>query len=170
MQPPHDGQHPSSLAPSIGSSEHGPRDGCAPMQRILYAEDDPDNYTLVKRVLERAGGYEVRRACHTDQALALAKSWRPELILIDLDLPECGGVGLARLLHAEASTATIPLVAISAMVGSDEPERALRAGCGAFIAKPFAIEALEQTVAEQLQVHSPSSRTKRSDRAERNPG
>jgi len=114
--------------------------------RILYVEDNAANLALVRKVLEHGGRYEVVGAATGEEGLDLATARPPALILLDLDLPGIDGFELARRLRATATTAAIPLVAISASVMKHEREQAIAAGCLRFIEKPFDIGELRAVV------------------------
>ncbi|HWB78649.1 MAG TPA: response regulator [Nannocystaceae bacterium] len=118
--------------------------------RILYVEDNAANLALVRKVLEHGGRYEVVGAATGEEGLDVATARPPALILLDLDLPGIDGFELARRLRAGASTAAIPLVAISASVMKHEREQAIAAGCVRFIEKPFDIGELRAVVEHAL--------------------
>jgi two-component system, cell cycle response regulator DivK len=118
--------------------------------RILYVEDNAANLALVRKVLEHGGRYEVVGAATGEEGLELAAARPPALILLDLDLPGIDGFELARRLRAGATTAAIPLVAISASVMKHEREQAIAAGCARFVEKPFDIAELRAVVEHAL--------------------
>src|SRR5581483_10628829 len=96
--------------------------------RILIVEDNPANQLLAVAVLER-DGFEVRIAESGPDALRAIGESRPDLVLMDIQLPEMDGLSLTRILKADPATATIPVVAMSA--------QAMASGCAGFIAKPI---------------------------------
>src|SRR5437762_2093353 len=111
------------------------------MKRILIVEDNELNRDVLSRRL--AGrGYEVVVAEDGRQGLALAESDRPDLILLDLGLPEIDGWECVRRLRANARTSHIPVVALTAHAMSGDRERALEAGCDEFDTKPIDFAAL----------------------------
>ncbi|GAB4492595.1 MAG: response regulator [Anaerolineales bacterium] len=106
------------------------------MAKILLVEDLPDNAELARRALTSAG-HEFFHAPDAESGLQMAQSLQPELILLDLGLPDYDGQTLAGWLRADPLTAAIPIVAFSAW--PEETARAMAAsyGCEGFIAKPI---------------------------------
>ena len=117
--------------------------------RILIAEDHPLNRELVVDFLE-AMGYTVLQAADGRGLLERVKAERPDLILLDLQLPGVDGFALARQLTAEPATRGILLLAMSACARPEEEAQALAAGCVGFLAKPLDTRALVQTVSRLL--------------------
>ncbi|MCX4240734.1 response regulator [Paraliomyxa miuraensis] len=116
--------------------------------RIVYVEDNPANFVLVRKVLEAHGDYVVEQATSGEAGWAMIQADPPALVLLDLDLPAMPGLELARMLKADERLQGLPIVAISASVMKDERAQALEAGCMAFIEKPFDIQELRRVVAE----------------------
>ena len=96
--------------------------------RILVVEDNMDNYELVRFILERAG-YDVFLAMNGRDGVAAARLQQPDLILMDLGMPEMDGWRAAEKLKAEDTTKSIPLYALTAYTLPGERKRALEAGC-----------------------------------------
>lgn len=111
------------------------------MTRILYIEDNEDNIFVFKRRLNKKG-YEVVVARDGVAGIAMARSERPSLILMDLDLPIIDGWEATRLLKASSRTAGIPVIAVSSYAMAADKRRALDAGCDDFFAKPVDMSAL----------------------------
>lgn len=107
--------------------------------KIVYVEDNPDNFRLVQRLLEATGRYEVLWARSGLSGMTATREHLPALVLVDLDLPDIDGLEVARRLRADSELEKIPLIAISANVMHDERRRALDAGCVAFVEKPIDI-------------------------------
>ena len=118
--------------------------------RIVYVEDNPANFVLVRKILEASGGYVVEQATSGEAGWTLIEANPPALVLLDLDLPGMSGLELARMLAADERLSGLPVVAISASVMKDERTQALEAGCMAFIEKPFDIVELRRVVAEAI--------------------
>jgi len=114
------------------------------MPTILIAEDYDDNRELLRLVLTGAG-YHVREAKNGHECLVLAREHPPDLIMVDLSMPELDGWGVFRALKADPLTAQIPCVAVTAHVDSDQ-RRVLDSGFSAFVGKPFRTEDLLGTV------------------------
>lgn len=104
--------------------------------RILVVEDNMDNYELVRFVLERAG-YDVFLAMNGRDGVAAARLQKPDLILMDLSMPEMDGWMAAEKLKADEITKSIPLYALSAHTLPSDRKRALDAGCDGYISKPI---------------------------------
>ena len=104
--------------------------------KILYVEDNDDNVYVVKNRLTR-WGHTVLVAVDGRQGIETAQAERPDLILMDLSLPELDGWEATRRLKAAAETKAIPIVALSAHAMAGDRERALDAGCDDFDTKPI---------------------------------
>src|SRR5438128_555962 len=102
------------------------------MPTILIVEDNPANMLLTKAVLERAG-FTTEEAYSAEEAHDLLSGIRPDLILMDLQLPGKDGLTFTRELRSDPDTATIPIVALSAHAMKDDKWRVLTAGCDAYI-------------------------------------
>jgi two-component system cell cycle response regulator DivK len=104
-------------------------------KRILVVEDNELNMKLLNDVLE-AHGYEVLSTGEGAVAVAWAQQYRPDLILMDLQLPDMSGLEVTRQLKAGAETASIPIVAVTAFAMAGDEKKALEHGCDAYVAKP----------------------------------
>jgi two-component system cell cycle response regulator DivK len=104
--------------------------------RILIVEDNMDNYELVRFILERAG-YDVFLAVNGRDGVAAARFQKPDLILMDLGMPEMDGWVAAQKLKADQTTKSIPLYALTAHTLPSERKRALEAGCDGYVSKPI---------------------------------
>src|SRR5262245_33647803 len=120
-----------------------------PMATILIAEDYDDNRELLRIVLNTAG-YEVHEARNGAECVKIARQQRPDLVMVDLSMPELDGWGVFRELKSDPATAEIPCVAVTAHVESDR-QRVLQSGFNAFVSKPFRAEELLSTVEKLLQ-------------------
>jgi CheY-like chemotaxis protein len=111
------------------------------MARILYVEDNEDNvYMLVGRLTRQ--GHEVSVAPDGACGVAMARSERPDLVLMDLSLPVLDGWEATRRLKAAPETAGIPIIALSAHAMPGDRERALAAGCDDYDTKPVELPRL----------------------------
>lgn len=115
-------------------------------RRILLIEDNPDNREMVRFVLETAG-YEILIGQTGAQAVTLAHQERPDLILMDLSLPEKDGWTAAAEIRADPALSAIPLVALTAHTLPGDRKRAMAAGFDAYISKPVDIPRLLKTLA-----------------------
>ncbi|MBM3151550.1 MAG: response regulator [Chloroflexi bacterium] len=118
--------------------------------RILLVEDNPDNFELIRFLLEREG-YQVLEARDGSQGLRMARSERPDLVLMDLSLPQVDGWSAATQLKADPQTAGIPLVAITAHTLPGDRKRALESGFDGYISKPINVTSLNETVKKALE-------------------
>jgi PAS domain S-box-containing protein len=113
--------------------------GLAPGQprwRILVVEDGARNREVLVRLL-RPLGFDVREAIHGAEAVAIAASWRPDLIWMDIRMPVMDGIEATRIIKASPTGAAAVIVALSANVFEDDRARMREAGCVDFVAKPF---------------------------------
>lgn len=113
---------------------------------ILVIDDSPANLKLI-RVLLTAEGYEVLMAPDAESALTLLSTSRPQLILMDLQLPGMDGLALTRRLKSEPATRDIPIIAITAYAMKGDEDKAREAGCDGYITKPIDTRALPAVVA-----------------------
>jgi len=111
------------------------------MYRILLIEDNEFNRDMLTKRLRRRG-YEVILAADGRQGIAMARQERPDLVLMDLSLPEIDGWQASRVLKSDAQTRGIPLVALTAHAMLGDREKALEAGCDDFATKPIDLPAL----------------------------
>lgn len=106
------------------------------MARILIVEDSPTNMTLAVFILNSAG-HATLQAETGRQGIATALRERPDLVLMDMQLPDMDGIEATRILKTTAETRDIPVVALTASAMKGDKERMLLAGCDAYIEKPF---------------------------------
>lgn len=118
--------------------------------KILYVEDDYHNFLLVQRTLSVLPEVEVVNAPDAEVGLEMARTEKPDLILVDVHLPGMNGIEMTRELKADEHIARIPVVALTANVLKGERERALEAGCADFVAKPFSLRPFRELVAKHL--------------------
>lgn len=116
---------------------------------ILYIEDNFDNRMLVRRLLEHEG-FLVLEAENAHQALDLLQSNIPDLILMDINMPEIDGYTLTRQIKSTSSTSQIPVIALTANVMRGDKERTLRAGCDGYIEKPIDIDTFIEQIYQFL--------------------
>ncbi len=121
---------------------------------LLVAEDIPDHREVLTTLLHRSG-YRVVEAATGPQALAVARSEHPDLILMDLSLPEIDGWEATRRLKADPDLAGIPVIAVSAHALPEDAEAAAAAGCVEYITKPIALAAF----LKRIQAHLPDRTT-----------
>ncbi|MFC1718050.1 response regulator [Candidatus Poribacteria bacterium] len=119
-------------------------------QRILVVEDNDRNRRLV-RILLRAKGYEVIEAATGKEALEYLRTQTPDLILMDIQLPNTDGLTLTREIKSNDHTKGVPIIAVTAYAMQGDRERMLEAGCDGYISKPIDTQKLPQIVADILQ-------------------
>jgi CheY-like chemotaxis protein len=106
------------------------------MFKILYIDDTENNRILVTRRLQRQG-YEVLTALSAAEGLAVAAAQKPDLILMDMGMPDVDGWTATRKLKADPALAPIPVIALTAHAMQGDREKALDAGCDDYETKPF---------------------------------
>lgn len=120
-----------------------------PKAKILYAEDNEDNvYMLTNRLARK--GYDVLVAKDGQEAVAMARSEEPVLILMDLDLPVLDGWEATRQIKAATETRDIPVIALTSHAMAGDRERALAAGCDDYDTKPIDLPRLLEKMAALL--------------------
>ncbi len=112
---------------------------------ILYVEDNPDNRMLIRRILG-AEGYTVREAPSAGEALEVLKTLHPDLILMDINMPEMDGYTLTARIRSLPNMGMVPIVALTANVMKGDRERSLEAGCDGYIQKPIDIDLIANQV------------------------
>src|ERR1700757_3684070 len=132
--------------PSLGEHKSpAPGFGVGMNHVILLVEDNERNLKLVRDVLEYVG-YDVRVARTAEDGIALAVKERPDLVLMDLQLPGIDGMEALRRLRENVRTADIPVVAVTAQAMKQDRERALEAGFNGYIEKPISVRAFPDQV------------------------
>ena len=117
--------------------------------KVLYIEDNVENRTLVKRVLE-VEGCVVLEADDGIDGLRIVREEAPDLILIDINLPEIDGYEITTRLRQMEGLSNIPIVALTANVLKGDRERSLDAGCDGYIQKPIDVDLLPAQIAAFL--------------------
>jgi two-component system, cell cycle response regulator DivK len=118
---------------------------------VLIGEDEPDNQVILQTVVESLVGARAAVAGDGLAVLASVSRERPKMILLDLMMPGLDGFQVTRQLKADPLTASIPIVAVSAMARPDDREAALAAGCDEFVRKPFELDDLEAVIRTYLE-------------------
>jgi two-component system cell cycle response regulator DivK len=104
--------------------------------RILVIEDNEDNRQIIRDLLTSLG-YELIEAVDGAQGVAMAQSHRPDLILMDIQLPEMDGYEATRQIRAVPQLAQVPIIAVTSYALSGDETKARDAGCDGYVAKPF---------------------------------
>lgn len=112
------------------------------MRKLLYVEDNDDNIYMLTLWFDVAGGYEIVNAPDGAAGIAMATAELPDLILMDLNLPEIDGWEATRRLKADPATRDIPIIALTAHAMAGDREKALATGCDEFETKPIDFDRL----------------------------
>ena len=111
------------------------------MPKVLLVEDNEMNRDMLSRRLARRG-FDVQMAVDGEQGVQMARTGKPDLILMDMSLPVLDGWGATRQIKAEASTQSIPIIALTAHAMAGDREKALQAGCDDYDTKPIELPRL----------------------------
>jgi two-component system cell cycle response regulator DivK len=103
---------------------------------ILHVEDNEFNLKIVRQLLSRTS-YRLIEATNGEEGVAAAQNERPDLILMDIQLPKLSGLDATRQLRADPRTADIPIIVITSFALSGDSEKAKEAGASAYVAKPY---------------------------------
>lgn len=140
------------------------------VRTVLMADDDPAIRQLVQHHLEKHG-FKVLTAVNGGAALATIKAEQPDLVILDIEMPEMNGLEVLRRIRGEASTAHLPVVLLTARDNLNDIITATRAGADAYIPKPFRLhrllEAVEKGLEDALMDHSATDGEDRSSRTAR---
>lgn len=110
-------------------------------KRVLVIEDQEDNRTILRDLLTNAG-FEVLEAVNGIEGIETALRERPDLILMDIQMPEMDGYEATRRIKAEPTTAAIPIIAVTSYALSGDEKKAKAVGCDGYVTKPFSPRAL----------------------------
>jgi two-component system cell cycle response regulator DivK len=114
-------------------------------KRILVVEDQDDNRRIIRDLLTSAG-YELIEAEDGEAGVRLAASERPDLILMDIQLPLLDGYEATRRIKADPKLRPIPIIVVTSYALSGDDQKAIAAGCDAYVAKPFSPRELLATI------------------------
>ena len=112
---------------------------------VLYVEDNYDNRVLIRRVLE-SEGYKMCEASTADGAFEQLEAHNPDIILMDINMPEMDGYTLTAKIKEVSKYKDIPVIAVTANVMRGDKERSLKAGCDGYIQKPIDIDTLTEQI------------------------
>jgi two-component system, cell cycle response regulator DivK len=122
--------------------------------KILYVEDNPQNMRLVRKILTNAG-YHVIEANEGEQGLRMVVEQKPDLILLDINLPDIDGLEVTKRLKSDRELRYIPVIALTANAMHGDRERCIAAGCNGYLPKPITKSELLSTVAQYLAMVTP---------------
>jgi CheY-like chemotaxis protein len=123
----------------------------APPRTLLYVEDNPANLQLVVQIIARRPDMRLLSARNGMQGIELARSARPNVILMDINLPGMSGIKAMQILRADTTTAHIPVVALSANAMPRDIERGLEAGFFRYLTKPIKVTEFMETLDAALE-------------------
>ena len=123
---------------------------------VLIVEDNELNMKLFNDLLE-AHGYATLKTSHGIEAMELARAHKPDLILMDIQLPEVSGLEVTRWLKADEELKSIPVIAITAFAMKGDEERIREGGCEAYMSKPISVSKFIATIKTYLEADSASS-------------
>ena len=126
---------------NLPPSEPPEEEASSEIQKVLIAEDTDTNYQHLHDMLVSLG-YEVNRAVDGQEAIDLCASLRPDLILMDIDMPYVNGLDAIRVIRAQPANANLPIIAVTAMSGVAEEQACLNAGANGFLSKPYPLRDL----------------------------
>lgn len=122
---------------------------------VVYVEDHPVNVALMRRILEALGGIDLHVAGTAAEGLAMARALRPDLILLDLNLPDMNGFDAKARLDADPLTRAVPVVAVTADALPATARRGRRAGMAGWVTKPIDVPAFTATISAALSPAEP---------------
>jgi two-component system cell cycle response regulator DivK len=119
------------------------------MKRILVVEDQEDNRHILRALLTNAG-FDIVEAENGEEAIASAQASRPDLILMDIQLPILDGYEATRRIKADPNLKSIPIIVVTSYALSGDEDKARRAGCDDYVAKPFSPRQLLAKIKEYV--------------------
>ncbi len=123
---------------------------------IMVVEDQEDNRQILRDLLG-SNGYDLIEAWDGETALTTLASQRPDLILMDIQLPGIDGYEVTRRIKADPGLRAIPIIAVTSYALSGDAEKAFEAGCDAYVTKPFSPRQLLAKVREYLPLGTPTT-------------
>jgi two-component system cell cycle response regulator DivK len=132
-----------------GSDRYSPIEGSTMAKKVLIVEDNELNMKLFHDLLE-AHGYGTLQTKDGMEAMRLARQHRPDLILMDIQLPEISGLEVTKWLKEDPELRSIPVIAVTAFAMKGDEEKIRQGGCEAYIAKPISVARFIETVEKFL--------------------
>jgi signal transduction histidine kinase/ActR/RegA family two-component response regulator len=131
--------------------------GGAPLRTLLYVEDNPANLELVEQLIARRPDLRLLSAADGNIGIEFARAYQPEVILMDINLPGIGGIEALHILRADAATAHIPVIALSANAVPRDVEKGLEAGFFNYLTKPIKVNQFMDALDVALNFPKPAS-------------
>ncbi len=126
-------------------------------RKVLIVDDDEELVELIKQTLEKDGRFEVRSANNGFEAGMLVKEYRPDLIVLDIMLPDINGKEVCQRVRSDKTMDPVKIICISGMVEQDRVAELKAAGADDFLHKPFEIEKLVERICRLLEIEVPSA-------------
>lgn len=117
---------------------------------VLVVEDNEDNLVLISYILESLGCKFISQRDGGEKTVILAKEHHPDLILLDIVLPEVSGIEILKFLKEEPLTRDVPTIAVTALATEENRENIIRAGFNNYIVKPYLVEELEEMISPYI--------------------
>jgi len=121
-------------------------------KKVLVVEDNPQNMAVMLMTL-KPQGYTLLEAADGEAALRTVESEKPDLVLLDIQLPDMNGIEVIKRLRQMPEFRSNPIIAVTAYAMKGDKEIAIEAGCDAYLAKPFSIYELRRVVDDTLSQH-----------------
>ena len=118
-------------------------------EKILIVEDNPQNMRLIEMTLQ-AKGYTLFKASNGEEAMDIATTERPDLIIMDIQLPKTSGLEVARRLRQLPAFSHTPIIALTAYAMKGDKEKFIESGCDAYLSKPINTRELPKVISEML--------------------
>ncbi|MFH0914184.1 MAG: response regulator [Chloroflexota bacterium] len=119
-------------------------------EKILIVEDNPENLSLMEMIL-RARDYNLLRATDGEEALAVAVREKPDLIVMDIQLPKLSGLEVTSRLRQLPEFEHLPILAVTAFASQEDEQQTLEAGCDAYLAKPISTRQFPLIIKQMLE-------------------
>jgi len=123
------------------------------MRKKLLLVDDSPTVLLMERLLLQNEPYELFTASHGEEALKLARAEQPDLILLDVMMPDLDGLEVCQRLRAEEATREVPIILVTVRGAAEQVARGYESGCTAYVSKPFDGNELRSMIARLLGTH-----------------
>jgi PAS domain S-box-containing protein len=155
---------PATGTATIAAPVHAPVQTDAPLRTLLYVEDNPANLMLIEDLIARRPDIRLLSAQDGIRGMEVARASRPDVILMDINLPGISGIEALRILGEDSDTAQIPVIALSANAIPRDIEKGLEAGFFRYLTKPIKVNKFMETLDEALEhARTHSARAKQRD-------
>jgi excisionase family DNA binding protein len=124
-------------------------------RKVLLVDDDPEIVELINKALDDDGRFEVRTAANGFDAGMMVKEYRPDLIILDVMLPDINGKEVCHRVRADSNLEEVRIICISGMIEDDKIQELRLAGADDFIHKPFDVDVLIERMCSQLEMEVP---------------